>query len=108
MGFWWNYFAGVFSVHELVVSILEQTPMTPISFSTPGKHQLRLRRVASARNLSRVVPLVTVWSEDAVRQAKAAKRHGASCPTVSMAPVLAITSVVARTLKFFDPVGEFF
>jgi hypothetical protein len=34
---------------------------------------------------------------DSIRQAKADIRHGASCPTVSMAPVLAITSVVART-----------
>jgi hypothetical protein len=29
--------------------------------------------------------------------AKADIRHGASCPTISMAPVLAISSVVART-----------
>src|SRR6266478_1638016 len=35
---------------------------------------------------------------DSIRQAKADIRHGASCPTVSMAPVLAITSLVARTL----------
>jgi hypothetical protein len=43
-----------------------------------------------------VLPFANVWSGDSVRQAKAAKRHGASCPTVSMAPVLAITSLVAR------------
>ena len=37
------------------------------------------------------------------------KRHGASCPTMSVAPVLAITSAVAMTswLRFIDPVGEF-
>src|SRR5258708_4055198 len=48
--------------------------------------------------------------QDSIRQAKAANRHGASCPTISMAPVLAITSLVARTLLYrpFDPVGEFF
>ena len=36
-------------------------------------------------------------------------RHGASCPTISMAPVLAITCLVARTWmkRPFDPVGEF-
>jgi hypothetical protein len=36
-------------------------------------------------------------------------RNGASCPTISMAPVLAITGLVARTSmeRPCDPVGEF-
>jgi hypothetical protein len=36
-------------------------------------------------------------------------RNGASCPTVSMAPVLAITSLVQGSgcSRYFDPVGEF-
>jgi hypothetical protein len=37
------------------------------------------------------------------------KQHGASCPTISVAPVLAITSMVAMTswLRFFDPLESF-
>src|SRR5271155_3629154 len=37
---------------------------------------------------------------DSIRQAKADMRHGASCPTISMAPVLAITCLVARIWLF--------
>jgi hypothetical protein len=46
--------------------------------------------------------------QDSVRQAKADTSTGASCPITSMAPVLAITSLVARTWMYgpFDPVGE--
>src|SRR6266852_9823658 len=42
-------------------------------------------------------PSLPVCFLDSIRQAKAKIRHGASCPTISMAPVLAITSLVART-----------
>src|SRR6266852_7226982 len=42
-------------------------------------------------------PSLPVCFLDSIRQAKAEIRHGASCPTISMAPVLAITSLVART-----------
>jgi hypothetical protein len=46
---------------------------------------------------------------DSIRQAKADMRYGASRPTISMAPVLAITCLVARTgcSRSVDPVGEF-
>jgi hypothetical protein len=41
-------------------------------------------------------PFLPVCCLDSIRQAKADMRHGASCPTISMALVLAISSVVAR------------
>jgi hypothetical protein len=59
----------------------------------------RLRRVISARNLSRGSLFASVI-RDSIRQAKADMRNGASRPTVSMAPVLAITSLVARIWMF--------
>jgi hypothetical protein len=36
-------------------------------------------------------PFLPMCFRDSIRQAKADIRHGASCPTISMAPVLAIT-----------------
>ena len=49
-----------------------------------------------ARNFSRVSPFARL-TQDSVWQAKAAKGNGASCPTITMAPVLAITGLVARS-----------
>jgi len=45
------------------------------------------------------VPCFANLIQDSLRQAKAEMRNGASCPMVSMAPVLAITSLVARTWR---------
>jgi hypothetical protein len=46
------------------------------------------------------LPSSPEWSGDSIRQAKADMRHGASCPTISMAPVLAISSLVATIWLF--------
>ena len=43
--------------------------------------------------------IFAILIRDSIRQAKADIRHGASCPTISMAPVLAITSLVAGTWR---------
>jgi hypothetical protein len=42
-------------------------------------------------------PVFAILIQDSVRQAKAETFTGASCPITSMAPVLAITGMVART-----------
>ena len=53
-------------------------------------------------------PTFATLIRDPIRQAIAETFIGAVCPKVSMAPVLAITGMVAGTANgaFFDPVGE--
>ena len=45
-------------------------------------------------------PPLPMCFRDSIRQAKADMGHGAWCPTISMAPVLAITCLVARIWLF--------
>jgi hypothetical protein len=86
-------FAALGRTHVYVTRIIK-------SLSGYGQYLISLNCVFDASLVPETClePLsLPVCLLDSIRQAKADIRHGASCPTISMAPVLAITSLVART-----------